>query len=292
MSLSEQKLNDILKQIIDNYGSKGSITTNALCDIMEKYETTPNQMDYVYKSIAEAGIQIIDEAERDRELYEQALSDIGLDDPVKMYLKDIGRVPLLSADDEIEFARKMQEGDEEAKKVLIERNMRLVAHISKKYQNAEEDMEDLISIGAIGLIKAVSTFQEGHGSKLATYAARCIENELLMYFRSKKKCSREVSLYEPIGTDKEGNQIQLVDIVEVDEKDIVEQLELKRQILRLYELIPDVLDEREKEILRLRYGLNNHKPVTQRELAEKLHISRSYVSRIEKKALEKLKNNF
>ena len=170
--------------------------------------------------------------------------------------------------------------------------MRLVAHISKKYQNAEEDMEDLISIGAIGLIKAVSTFQEGHGSKLATYAARCIENELLMYFRSKKKCSREVSLYEPIGTDKEGNQIQLVDIVEVDEKDIVEQLELKRQILRLYELIPDVLDEREKEILRLRYGLNNHKPVTQRELAEKLHISRSYVSRIEKKALEKLKNNF
>lgn len=198
----------------------------------------------------------------------------------------------LSAAEEKECLRRQKEGDEEAKKVLIERNMRLVAHISKKYQNAEEDMEDLISIGAIGLIKAVSTFQEGHGSKLATYAARCIENELLMYFRSKKKCSREVSLYEPIGTDKEGNQIQLVDIVEVDEKDIVEQLELKRQILRLYELIPDVLDEREKEILRLRYGLNNHKQVTQRELAEKLHISRSYVSRIEKKALEKLKNNF
>lgn len=197
----------------------------------------------------------------------------------------------LNATEEKEYLRRQKEGDEEAKKVLIERNMRLVAHISRKYQNAEE-MEDLISIGTIGLIKAVTTFQEGHGSKLATYAARCIENELLMYFRSKKKCSREVSLYEPIGTDKEGNQIQLVDIVEVDEKDIVEQLELKRQILRLYELIPDVLDEREKEILRLRYGLNNHKPVTQRELAEKLHISRSYVSRIEKKALEKLKNNF
>ena len=181
---------------------------------------------------------------------------------------------------------------EEKEYLLIERNMRLVAHISKKYQNSEEEMEDLISIGTIGLIKAVSTFQEGHGSKLATYAARCIENELLMYFRSKKKCLKEVSLYEPIGTDKEGNQIQLVDIVEVDEKDVVEQLELKRQIVRLYELIPDVLDEREKEILRLRYGLNNRKPVTQRELAEKLHISRSYVSRIEKKALEKLKNNF
>ena len=113
-----------------------------------------------------------------------------------------------------------------------------------------------------------------------------------MYFRSKKKCSREVSLYEPIGTDKEGNQIQLMDIVEVDEKDVVEQLELKRQIGRLYELIPDVLDEREKEILKLRYGLRDQKPVTQREIAKKLHISRSYVSRIEKRALEKLKNNF
>ena len=111
MSLSDQKLNEILKKIIDDYGAKGSITTNNLCDIMEKYDTTPNQMDYVYKSVADAGIQIIDEAERDKELYEQALSDIGLDDPVKMYLKDIGRVPLLSADDEIELARKMQEGD-------------------------------------------------------------------------------------------------------------------------------------------------------------------------------------
>lgn len=170
--------------------------------------------------------------------------------------------------------------------------MRLVAHVSKKYQNAEEDMEDLISIGTIGLIKAVSTFQEDHGSKLATYAARCIENELLMYFRSKKKCSKEVSLYEPIGTDKEGNQIQLVDVVEGDEKDVVEQLELKRQIARLYELIPDVLDEREREILKMRYGLNNRKPVTQREIAHQLNISRSYVSRIEKRALEKLKNNF
>lgn len=198
----------------------------------------------------------------------------------------------LNATEEKEYLRRQKEGDPEAKKALVERNMRLVAHISKKYQNTEEEMEDLISIGTIGLIKAVSTFQENHGSKLATYAARCIENELLMYFRAKKKCSREVSLYEPIGTDKEGNQIQLMDIVEVDEKDVVEQLELKRQIMRLYELIPDVLDEREKEILKLRYGLRNQNPVTQREIAEKLHISRSYVSRIEKKALEKLKNNF
>ena len=146
----------------------------------------------------------------------------------------------LNATEEKEYLRRWKEGDQEAKKILVERNMRLVAHVSKKYQNADEDMEDLISIGTIGLIKAVSTFQENHGSKLATYAARCIENELLMYFRSKKKCSREVSLYEPIGTDKEGNQIQLVDLLEGDEKDVVEQLELKRQIIRLYELTLDI----------------------------------------------------
>ncbi len=198
----------------------------------------------------------------------------------------------LNAKEEQEYLKRWKEGDQEAKKVLVERNMRLVAHVTKKYQNAGEDMEDLISIGTIGLIKAVSTFQENHGSKLATYAARCIENELLMYFRSRKKSSREVSLYEPIGTDKEGNQIQLMDIVEAEEKDVVEQLELKRKILRLYELMPDVLDEREKEILQLRYGLKDQRPVTQREIANQMHISRSYVSRIEKKALEKLKNNF
>lgn len=198
----------------------------------------------------------------------------------------------LDAKEEKEYLNQWKEGNQEAKKVLIERNMRLVAHVSKKYQNTQEDMEDLISIGTIGLIKAVSTFRENHGSKLATYAARCIENELLMYFRSKKKCSREVSLYEPIGTDKEGNQIQLLDIVEAEEKDVVEQMELKRQIIRLYELLPEVLEEREQEILELRYGLRNRKPITQREIAKQLDISRSYVSRIEKKALEKLKNNF
>lgn len=198
----------------------------------------------------------------------------------------------LSAKEEKEYLERLKEGDREAKKVLIERNMRLVAHVCKKYQNTEEETEDLISIGTIGLIKAVSTFQENHGSKLATYAARCIENELLMYFRSKKKSSREVSLYEPIGTDKEGNQIQLLDVVEAEEKDVVEQMELKRQILRLYELIPDVLEEREQEILELRYGLKSRKSITQREIAKKLNISRSYVSRIEKRALEKLKNNF
>ena len=170
MSLSEQKLNDIIKKIIDDYGPKGSITTNNLCDIMEKYDTTPNQMDYVYKSVADAGIQIIDEAERDKELYEQALSDIGLDDPVKMYLKDIGRVPLLSADDEIELARKMQDGDEEAKKKLSEANLRLVVSIAKRYVGRGMLFLDLIQEGNLGLMKAVEKFDYQKGFKFSTYA--------------------------------------------------------------------------------------------------------------------------
>lgn len=170
MSLSDQKLNDILKKIIEDYGPKGAITTNSLCDIMEKYDTTPNQMDFVYKSVADAGIQIIDEAERDKELYEQALSDIGLDDPVKMYLKDIGRVPLLSADDEIELARRMQEGDEEAKKKLSEANLRLVVSIAKRYVGRGMLFLDLIQEGNLGLMKAVEKFDYQKGFKFSTYA--------------------------------------------------------------------------------------------------------------------------
>ena len=179
MNLSEQKLGEILKNIIETYSSKGSITTNSLCDIMEKYETTPAQMDFVYKSIAEAGIQIIDEAERDRELYEQALSDIGLDDPVKMYLKDIGRVPLLSADDEIELARKMQEeGDEEAKKKLSEANLRLVVSIAKRYVGRGMLFLDLIQEGNLGLMKAVEKFDYTKGFKFSTYATWWIKQSI------------------------------------------------------------------------------------------------------------------
>ncbi len=170
MTLSEQKLNEILKQIIADYSAKGSITTNSLCDIMEKYQTTPTQMDYVYKSISEAGIQIIDEAEREKELYEQALSDIGLDDPVKMYLKDIGKVPLLSADEEIELAKRMQEGDEEAKKRLSEANLRLVVSIAKRYVGRGMLFLDLIQEGNLGLMKAVEKFDYQKGFKFSTYA--------------------------------------------------------------------------------------------------------------------------
>ncbi len=170
MNLSEQKLNEILKQIIDSYSYKGAITTDAICDVLEKYETTPAQVDYVYKSIAEVGIQIIDEAERNKELYEQALSDISLDDPVKMYLKDIGEVPLLSADDEIELARRIQDGDEEAKKKLSEANLRLVVSIAKRYVGRGMLFLDLIQEGNIGLMKAVEKFDYQKGFKFSTYA--------------------------------------------------------------------------------------------------------------------------
>ena len=198
----------------------------------------------------------------------------------------------LNAEEEKHYLKKMKEGDHDARHTFIERNLRLVAHISKKYQNGDEDMEDLISIGTIGLIKAISTFNYERGNRLATYAARCIDNELLMYFRGKKKTSREVSLYEPIGTDKEGNQINLMDVVESTDRDIFEIIELKGNAKKVYEIIPKVLNRREQEIIEWRYGLYNQKPITQREIADKLGISRSYVSRIEKRALEKLKQCF
>ncbi len=186
----------------------------------------------------------------------------------------------LNVEEEKYYLEKMREGSLEAKHTLIERNLRLVAHISRKYQSGEEDMEDLISIGTIGLIKAIGTFNYERGNRLATYAARCIDNELLMYFRGKKKTSREVSLYEPIGTDKEGNQINLMDVVESTDREIFEMIELKSNTRKIYEMIPRVLNDRERQIIEWRYGLYNRKPVTQREIADKLGISRSYVSRI------------
>ena len=200
-------------------------------------------------------------------------------------------LPPLNTKEEKECLKKMKEGSPKAKDTLIERNMRLVAHVSKKYQNTDEEMEDLISIGTIGLIKAVMTFDADRGSKLATYAARCIDNELLMYLRAKRKMSREVSLYEPIGTDKEGNQINLIDVVESEEPDVVEKIELHKNVKRIYEILPTVLNQREREIIIWRYGLYNCREQTQREIAKRIGISRSYVSRIEKHALEKLKKS-
>lgn len=180
----------------------------------------------------------------------------------------------------------------DARNTLVEYNLRLVAHIIKKYNNFDRDMDDLISIGTIGLIKAINTYDLEKGNRLVTYASRCIENELLMMLRQERKCSREFSLYEPIGTDKEGNEINLLDIVEYEGTDVTEQIILDDNIKQLYEFIRILLDERELKVLTLRYGLYNHTPYTQREAAEHLHISRSYVSRIEKKALTKLRRAF
>ena len=198
----------------------------------------------------------------------------------------------LTPEQENECLKKLKKGSLEARNELTLHNMRLVAHVAKKYQNSEEDMEDLISIGTIGLMKAIATYKEDYGSRLATYAARCIDNELLMYFRAKKKVSREVSLYEPIGMDNEGNQIHLLDIVESEEPDVVEMMERTRQIEKLLGLVPKVLQERELYIVVHRYGLFGNKAMTQREIASAVGISRSYVSRIEKKALDKLKKSF
>lgn len=198
----------------------------------------------------------------------------------------------LTAAEEKYYMQKYTEGDLEAKHILIEGNLRLVAHIVKKYQPPPEEMEDLLSIGTIGLMKAVVTFDPDKSARLASYAARCIENEVLMYLRGKKKSSKEVSLYEPIGTDREGNEIQLFDVIEMNEEDVYRRLERKEDVIRLYQQVESVLSQRERMVLKLRYGLYNEEEYTQREIAAMLGISRSYVSRIEKSAIEKLRNFF
>ncbi len=201
----------------------------------------------------------------------------------------------LTQGEEAECIRLLREGTAEqakqAKDILIERNMRLVAHVAKKYQNADEDMDDLISIGCIGLIKAVDTFDDRKG-RLATYACRCIDNELLMLLRGKRKTSREVSLFEPIGQDKEGNEIHLMDVMEQQQPDILENMELSANIRKLFLLMEEALTPREREILTMRYGLNGRREATQNEIGAEMGISRSYVSRIEKKALQKLRKKF
>ena len=197
----------------------------------------------------------------------------------------------LSVEEETYYMKKSREGDLAAREILILRNLRLVAHVVKKYQCPENEQEELISIGTIGLIKAIATVDAEKG-RLSTYAARCIETELLMHFRSRKKLSKEVSYYEPIGTDKEGNEISLLDVIESQEPEAFEVLTAKEDAKKVYELIPMVLSEREKEVVSLRYGLYGGKEFTQREVAEKLGISRSYISRIEKNAIEKLRSCF
>ena len=186
----------------------------------------------------------------------------------------------------------MAEGDEEAKNILIERNLRLVAHICKKYSTTNVEQDDLISIGTIGLIKGISSFEASKGVRLATYASRCIENEILMHLRSIKKLGAEVYLDDPIGKDKDDNTVTLQEVLENNDKSIEESVDLKLKVKKLYEKMKEVLKLREKTILELRFGLDGNKPKTQNQIAEMMGISRSYVSRIETKAIDKLAKEF
>ena len=195
----------------------------------------------------------------------------------------------LSPEEEKACLARYREGDTEARNMLIEHNLRLVAHVAKKYQAPEHDPDDLISIGIIGLIKAVITFDSEKNSRLATYAARCIENELLMMLRSRRKLAREVSMFEKIGIDQEGRELRLMDVLESEPVDVIEELETQKNIGRLRECMESVLNERELQVISGRYGLCGKKERTQREIAASLGISRSYVSRLEKRALEKLR---
>lgn len=197
----------------------------------------------------------------------------------------------LTAEEENELLNKSQNGDIEARNTLIEHNLRLVAHIVKKYYATGADQDDLISIGTVGLIKAVSTFKSDKNIRLATYASRCIENEILMFFRTLKKNSGEVFISDPIDTDGQGNALTLIDVI-ADKRDIIEDIDTKLKLQKLRLIINGVLDERELEIIKLRYGIGGYPELTQRDIAKRLGISRSYVSRIEKSALEKLRRKF
>ncbi len=197
----------------------------------------------------------------------------------------------LSAKEEREYLEKLAQGDSEAREILIERNLRLVAHVIKKYYTSPQEQEDLISIGSIGLIKAINTYKPCKGTRLATYAARCIENEVLMHFRATKKLAAEVSLSDSLDMDSDGNSLSFLDILSFDDirLDRIENLDTEEA---LYKLINTCLEPREREIIIQRYGLYDVIPKTQHEIAEKFNISRSYVSRIEKRALEKLRDHF
>ncbi|MBD8922170.1 MAG: RNA polymerase sporulation sigma factor SigK [Clostridia bacterium] len=198
----------------------------------------------------------------------------------------------LTAQEEKIYLEQLKSGDEEARNILIERNLRLVAHVVKKYANTKVEQDDLISIGTIGLIKGINSFNVEKGSKLSTYVSRCIDNEILMYLRSTKKLNAEVYLNEPIGKDKDDNVVTLQEVLENNDRNIEEEVDLKMKIKKLYKKMGEVLKDRERTIIELRFGLDGRKPKTQHEIADMMGISRSYVSRIETKAIGKLGKEF
>lgn len=194
----------------------------------------------------------------------------------------------LTAEEERNCLEQMAKGDDEARNILIERNLRLVAHVAKKYSTSKVDQDDLISIGTVGLIKGINSFKVEKGARLSTYVSRCIDNEILMHLRATKKLGAEVYLNEPIGKDKDDNVVTLQEILENDERNIEDEVDIKMKIKLLYQKMKEILKDRERTILELRFGLDGHKPKTQNEIAEMMGISRSYVSRIETKAIDKL----
>ncbi len=198
----------------------------------------------------------------------------------------------LSSEEEKKYLERLKEGNEEARNILIERNLRLVAHVCKKYSTTKVEQDDLISIGTIGLIKGINSFDSSKGVRLATYVSRCVDNEVLMFLRSNKKVNAEVYLEDPIGKDKDDNTVTLQEILENNEKNIEDEVDLKFKVKKLYEKMKEVLKAREKTILELRFGLGGKKPQTQNEIADSMGISRSYVSRIETKAIGKLAKEF
>lgn len=198
----------------------------------------------------------------------------------------------LTNEEEKMYLEQMNNGDEEARNILIERNLRLVAHVVKKYSNTKLEQDDLISIGTIGLIKGINSYNLEKGSKLSTYVSRCIDNEILMYLRSTKKLNSEVYLNDPIGKDKDDNVVTLQEVLENNERNIEDEVDLKMKITKLYNKIKEILKDREKTIIELRFGLDGNKPKTQHEIAKMMGISRSYVSRIETKAINKLSKEF
>ena len=206
--------------------------------------------------------------------------------------KGTANIYIIFAEDEQKYLELVKKGDEEARNILIERNLRLVAHVVKKYANTKVEQDDLISIGTIGLIKGINSFNVEKGSKLSTYVSRCIDNEILMYLRSTKKLNAEVYLNEPIGKDKDDNVVTLQEVLENNDRNIEEEVDLKMKIKKLYKKMGEVLKDRERTIIELRFGLDGRKPKTQHEIADMMGISRSYVSRIETKAIGKLAKEF
>ena len=297
--ISEQKLQELVNAIIGEYKMKGSISTTALCEIVEKVDITPEQLDFVYKALKDASIQVVDESERDRELFEQALSDVGLDDPVKMYLKDIGQVPLLTTDEELELAQKMSEGQEAAKKRLSEANLRLVVSIAKRYVGRGMLFLDLIQEGNLGLMKAVEKFDYQKGFKFSTYATWWIRQSITRAIADQARTIRiPVHMVETINRLVREQRILLQELGrEPTLEELAERMGVSiERVSEIQKIAQDPVSletpigEEEDKVLRLRYGIDDGRPRTLEEVGKEFNVTRERIRQIEAKALRKLRH--